>query len=116
MPNENLYLIIWSALSFWTLGQVWFGQVVIYPLFDQVGEHEYIAFHQSYADKIPLVVIIPGFACFLLPTILVWMVPTMPTWMHVTNVITGLAGLVLTIGLLIPRHNHLEMNGKNTAA
>jgi hypothetical protein len=115
MPNENLYLIGWSVLSFWTLGQIWFGQVVIYPLFREVGEQEYIAYHRSYTGRIPLVVIVPGFASFLLPTLLVWIAPAVPAWMHVVNVTTGLVGLVLTIGLLIPRHNQLEKSGKNDA-
>lgn len=113
MPNENLYLILWAALSFWTLGQIWFGQIVIYPLFALVGDREYIAYHRAYTRRIPLVVILPGFASFLLPMLLVWLVPTVPTWTHGLNVITGLIGLLLTIGLLIPRHNRLEKDGKN---
>jgi hypothetical protein len=113
MPNENLYLILWAVLSFWALGQVWFVQIVIYPLFAMVGDREYIPYHRSYTRRIPLVVILPGFASFLLPMLLVWLVPTVPTWMHGLNVITGLIGLLLTIGLLIPRHNRLEKDGKN---
>jgi hypothetical protein len=113
MPNEQLYLILWAVLSFWTLGQIWFGQIVIYPLFAMVGDREYIPYHRSYTRRIPLVVILPGFASFLFPMLLAWLVPTVPTWMHGLNVITGLIGLLLTIGLLIPRHNRLEKDGKN---
>lgn len=115
MPNENLYLILWAALSFFTLGQIWFAQIAIYPLFALLGEGEYIPYHRSYTRRIPLVVIVPGFASFLLPMLLTWLVPTVPTWMHGLNVITGLIGLLLTIGLLIPRHNRLERDGKNDA-
>ena len=113
MPNENLYLILWAVLSFWTLGQIWFAQIVIYPLFALVGVREYIPYHRSYTKRIPLVVILPGFASFVLPILLVRFVPTVPPWMHGLNVITGLIGLLLTVMLLIPRHNRLENHGKN---
>lgn len=35
MHEPNLYLILWAALSFWVLGQIWLVQIFIYPLFVQ---------------------------------------------------------------------------------
>jgi hypothetical protein len=115
MHEPNLYLTLWAALSFWVLGQIWLVQVVIYPLFTKVGEADYIAYHRFYTRRIPLVVILPGFASFLLPLPLAWLGPAVPTWMSVANVATGIAGLLVTVGLEIPRHGRLEKTGRNAA-
>ena len=115
MQQQMLYLIPWAALSFWTLGQIWFVQVVIYPLFAQVGEADYVAYHRFYSRRIPLVVILPGFDSFLLPLPLAWLGPDVPLWMSVTNVAAGIVGLLVTALLAIPRHARLEKGGKNPA-
>src|SRR3712207_4170695 len=43
MQEQTAYLILWAALSVWALGQIWFAQIVVYPLFAKVGEGDYIA-------------------------------------------------------------------------
>lgn len=109
----SLYLLLaWAVLSFWELGQIWLVQIVTYPLFAKVGVADYAAYHQFYGKRIPLVVIIPGFAGFLLPIPLAFFGPAVPVWMTAANVIMGIIGLIVTVGLEIPRHNKLE-NGKN---
>lgn len=113
MPNTNLYLLLWAALSFWVLGQIWLVQVVIYPLFARVGEPDYIGYHRFYTGHIPLVVIVPGFASFLLPFALAFYGPVVPLWMTVINIAAGVVGLLVTVGLEIPRHGKLETLGKN---
>lgn len=114
--DQALYLIPWAALSFWELGQIWFCQIVVYPLFAKVGEADYVAYHRFYARRIPLVVILPGFASFLLPVPMAMFGPAVPTWMSAANIVCGIAGLLVTVFLAIPRHNRLEKHGKNTAA
>ncbi len=115
MANPQLYLLLWSALSFWVLGQIWFVQIVVYPLFTKVGEREYVDYHRFYTSRIPLVVILPGFASFLLPIALAFFGPAVPVWMTAANIVTGIVGLLVTVLLEIPRHGRLERNGKSEA-
>jgi len=109
----QLLLLFWSALVFWVLGQIWLVQIVIYPLFARVGEAEYIAYHRFYSRHIPLPIIIPGFASFLLPLALAYFGPAVPGWMSAANIATGIVGLLVTVLLEIPRHARLEKGGKN---
>ena len=113
MESSQLYLLLWSMLSFWGLGQIWFVQVVVYPLFAKVGEREYVDYHRFYTSRIPLVVILPGFASFLLPIPLAFFGPDVPFWMTAANILTGIVGLLVTVLLEIPRHGRLEGSGKN---
>jgi hypothetical protein len=69
------------VLIFYVLGEIWFFQIVVYPLFGKVGEEEYVAYHRFYSSRIPLLVIVPGFASFLLTIPLVFFAPdSVPTW------------------------------------
>src|SRR5688572_29020899 len=113
MENSQLLLLLWSALVFWVLGQIWFAQVVVYPLFARVGEVDYVRYHRFYTRRIPLPVIVPGFASFLLPMVLAFYGPAVPAWMSAVNVAAGIAGLLVTVLLEIPRHARLEKTGKN---
>jgi hypothetical protein len=113
MPE--LLLLLWSALVFWELGQIWLVQIVVYPLFARVGDAEYVAYHSFYTSRIPLPIIVPGFASFLLPAALAYFGPAVPGWMSAANIAAGIAGLLVTVLLEIPRHNRLEKGGKNDA-
>ena len=111
--SEQLALVLWSVLAFWVLGQIWFCQIVVYPLFARVGIPDYIGYHRFYTSRIPAVVIVPGFLSFLLPIPLAVFGPDVPMWMSAANIITGISGLFVTVFLAIPRHGRLERNGKN---
>lgn len=116
MELPQLLLLLWSTLVFWVLGQIWLVQIVIYPLFAQVGETDYVRYHRFYSRRIPLPVILPGFASFLLPVALAFFGPAVPVWMTEANVAAGVAGLLVTVLLEIPRHARLEKGGKNDTA
>lgn len=113
MELSQLFLIFWAALMFWVLGQIWLAQIVIYPLFAKVGAVDYVHYHRFYTQRIPFLVIIPGFASFLLPFALALYGPIVPLWMSILNITAGIVGLLVTVMLEIPRHNRLEKDGKN---
>jgi hypothetical protein len=113
MHSPELFLLAWSVLSFWVLGQIWFCQIVVYPLFAKVGSPEYVGYHRYYTSRIPLPIIIPGFLSFLLPIPLAAFGPAVDAWLSVANLVTGFIGLFVTVVLAIPRHNRLERGGKD---
>jgi hypothetical protein len=113
MDFAHSLLLIHAIVVLFVLGEIWFAQVVVYPLFAKVGETEYRDFHRFYSSRIPLPVIAPGFASFILPWGLVfWRPDAVPAWMALSNAICALVGLLVTVGLEIPRHNRLENGGK----
>lgn len=113
MDISKLFLLAWAGLIFWELGQIWLIQIVVYPLFAKVGQAEYIGYHSFYTRRIPMPVIVPGFAGFLLPVPLALFGPSVPLWMSAVNIAAGLVGLLVTVCWEIPRHNRLERDGKN---
>lgn len=113
MDLSHLFLLAWAVLIFAVLGEIWMAQLVVYPLFEKVGEAEYVAYHKFYSSRIPLPVIVPGFASFLLTIPLFFLAPdAVPTWMLLANFACGLVGLIVTVALEIPRHSRLEKGGK----
>jgi hypothetical protein len=113
MDGTHWFLLFWTALIFYVTGEIWFVQLVVYPLFAKVGDAEYTAYHRFYSRRIPLPVILPGFASFLVPLALVVVRPeSVPLWMALANAACGLVGLVVTVALEIPRHARLERGGK----
>ena len=113
MDLAHSLLLLWTAIIFYVLGVTWFAQIVVYPLFGKVGEPEYVAYHNFYSSRIPLPVILPGFASFLVPMALAFFGPDSgPVWLYVANAGLGLAGLLVTVALEIPRHSRLEEGGK----
>ena len=110
MGLSHWLLLVWTVVILYVLGEIWFGQIVG-P--SGVGEAEYIAYHKFYSSRIPLPVIVPGFASFLLPIALVFFGPeSVPLWMYLANVVCGLIGLLVTVALEIPSHAKLEEGGK----
>jgi hypothetical protein len=108
-----LLLLLWTAVILYVTGGIWFVQIVVYPLFGKVGPNEYVAYHRFYSSRIPLPVIVPGFASFLLPVVLVFLRPdSVPLSLALANAACGLIGLYLTVVLEIPRHARLEKGGK----
>jgi hypothetical protein len=113
MDGAHWLLLLWTAVIFYVTGQIWFGQIVVYPLFGKVGAAEYVTYHRYYSSRIPLPVILPGFASFLLPLALVVVRPApVPLWLALANVACGVVGLAVTVGWEIPRHARLEREGK----
>lgn len=116
MDFANWLLLLWTVLILYVFGQIWLVQIVVYPLFARVGGSEYVAYHTFYSNRIPLPVILPGFASFLAPFALIFFGPdSVPAWMYLANATCGLVGLLVTVLLEIPRHARLEKGGKQEA-
>lgn len=75
MTAPQAWAIAAFAVVIWSTAQLWFAQLVVYPLFAHVGASDYVAYHRTYARRIPLPVIVPGFASFLMPLALAWLGP-----------------------------------------
>lgn len=113
MDLAHWFLLVWTVLILYVFGQIWLVQIVVHPLFGKVGKNEYVAYHRFYSGRIPLPVILPGFASFLLPVALVFFGPdSVPMRVYMANVACGLVGLLVTVGLEIPRHSRQEKGGK----
>jgi hypothetical protein len=113
MDFPHGFLLFCTLLGFYILGVTWFAQLVVYPLFAKVGADDYVTYHTCYSRQIPLPVILPGFASFILPVVLIFFRPeSVPVGIAVANAACGLVALVVTVALEIPRHNRLEKGGK----
>jgi hypothetical protein len=113
MDFSHGFLLLCTLLGFYNLGTIWFAQLVVYPLFAKVGAEDYRAYHKFYSSHIPIPVILPGFANFLLPIVLIFYRPApVPLAIALANAACGLLGLFVTVALEIPRHNRLEKGGK----
>jgi hypothetical protein len=114
MEFSHVILVIALAVQLYNVGTIWFCQIVVYPLFGKVGVADYMEYHRYYTFRIPLPIIIPGFTSFFLPFLVLFYLPaSVPVWMAWANVFCGLVGLLVTVGLEIPRHNKLEREGKD---
>jgi hypothetical protein len=113
MDTPHIILLIALIIQTYNLGTIWFCQLAVYPLFARVGAPEYAGYHRFYSTHIMFQVIIPGFLSFVLPAFVLWFLPaSVPVWMAVANVAMGIVGLLVTVGLEIPRHNKLD-HGKD---
>ena len=113
MDFSHWFLLLYATLAFYVLGIALLAELVVYPLFAQVALAEYVTYHKFYSSRILDPVILPGFACFLLPIPLIFFRPeSVPLWMFVANIACGLLALFVTVALEIPRHHQLETKGK----
>lgn len=113
MDASHWLLLISVAVITYVFGQIWFAQIVVYPLFAKVGTADYVPYHLFYSRRIPAPVIAPGLTSFLLPLIQVFYSPaSVPGWMPFANAVCALVGLFITVAFEIPRHARLEKGGK----
>jgi hypothetical protein len=103
MDLAHWLLLLWTGVIYYVLGGIWFAQIVVYPLFAKVSAKEYVRYHKFYSSRIPLPVIVPGFASFLVPVAVVFFGPdSVPAWMTLANAACGFVDLAVTVVLEIP--------------
>jgi hypothetical protein len=113
MEFGHSVLVVALLVQVYNLGTIWLAQTTVYPLFAQVAAEGYAAYHRFYTTHITFSVIIPGFLSFVLPAAVLLTLPgTVPLWLAVANLSMGIAGLLITVVLQIPRHNRLD-HGKD---
>lgn len=111
MTAAQSWILAGLLVSTWAAAQLWFAQIVVYPLFAKVGEAQYAAYQRFYARRIPLPVIVPGFACFIIPMPLARCGPG--GFLATGNLACGIVGLLVTVAVEIPRHAFLERHGRD---
>ena len=113
MDAPHIILLIALIVQIYNLGTIWFCRLAVYPLFARLGPAECAGYHRFYTSHIMFQAIIPGFLSFVLPALVLWFLPaSLPVWMAAANVAMGIVGLLVTVGLEIPRHNRLD-HGKD---
>ncbi len=113
MDTPHIILALALIIQIYNLGTIWFCQLAVYPLFAKVGATEYAGYHSYYTSHIMFQVIFPGFLSFVLAASVMLFLPVwVAVWMAVANVAMAIIGLLVTVGLEIPRHNKLD-HGKD---
>lgn len=110
---REINLVAVAALQVYSAALGWQAQKVSYPLYRVVNDHDFPAYHQHYNRAIPIVVIVPGFACFLSTIAFRWTHPRhVSTRLASAVTLTGAISLISTVCWAIPRHDALDRDGK----
>ncbi|MEM9412594.1 MAG: hypothetical protein AAGA30_15885 [Planctomycetota bacterium] len=109
MKFESKLLLANFAATWFLVGLIWMVQVIHYPLFDDVGQQNYVQYQQRHQSNITLIV---GPLMLLELVTAVLMIKHSPDGACPTSVYAG-AGLVVLIwlstGLIqVPCHNALS--------
>ncbi|GAA4857924.1 hypothetical protein [Actinomycetospora straminea] len=108
------HLVGLAALSAYSTAIGWQAQLVSYPLFRAVAPDDFLAYHAQYNRAIPLVVVVPGFVCFLACAAFPWTRPPHVSRRLATVVAAGgVVSLVATVAWAIPRHDLLDRIGRS---
>ncbi|MEJ2887600.1 hypothetical protein [Actinomycetospora aeridis] len=113
---RRAHLVGLTAVTAYATGVGWQAQLVSYPLFRAVPAEDFLAYHAQYNRAIPLVVIAPGFLCFVACTAFPWTRPAgVSRRLAAVVAAGGLAALVSTVAWAIPRHDRLDRIGQDAA-
>jgi uncharacterized SAM-binding protein YcdF (DUF218 family) len=114
------YLLALTVLAVYMTGVSLMTSQVTYPLYAAVPAGSFVEYHRRYNTRIPLVIVAPGFLCFLacatLPAVGALADPDtgadrVPRWAAVLVAAGGLTALVATAGAAIPSHLRLQRHG-----
>lgn len=102
-------LVTHSVLTFFMVGLIWFVQVVHYPLFAEVGRHEFSRYEQSHVQRVGWVVgpVMLAEAATAL-ALLVQVPESMPRLLAWVNFVHLAVIWTSTVLLQVPRHTILR--------
>jgi hypothetical protein len=81
MNGSEQLLMAACALSFYAVGQVWLVQLSAYPLWADVGEREFHAYHRAWWHSIWGVILAPSALLFVGSGLMLWLrAPGVPAW------------------------------------
>lgn len=111
------YLLALTVLAVYMVGVSLMTSQITYPLYAAVPAGSFVAYHRSYNRRIPLVIVAPGFVCFLAcATLPLVGPPGVPRWATALVALGGLTALVATVAAAIPSHHRLQRDGFQAAA
>ena len=108
---------LWTLLTalmatLFSVGVIWFMQVLEYPLFAYVGEESFPSFHTQHNRRLPGVVFLPMLVAFASTVMLLFVRPAaVPGWLAWLGVFFVGVVLASSFTLLIPRHMRLTSEG-----
>lgn len=108
---------LWTLLTalvatLFSVGVIWFMQVLEYPLFAYVGEEAFPSFHAQHNRRLPGVVFLPMLVAFASTVTLLFVRPAVvPRWLVWLGVFFVGVVLASSFTLLIPRHMRLTRGG-----
>jgi hypothetical protein len=107
-----LFLLALTVLAVYMVGVSLMTSQVSYPLYAAVPAGSFVEYHRRYSSRIPLVIIVPGFASFLACLALPVVGPSeVPGRASVLVALGGLTALVATVTAAIPSHRRLHRDG-----
>lgn len=115
--GDNMTAGLWTLLTalvstLFSVGVIWFMQVLEYPLFAYVGAEAFPSFQAQHNRRLPGVVFAPMLIAFAATTALLFVRPAaIPGWLTWLGVVLVGVVLVSSFTLLIPRHMRLTSEG-----
>ena len=103
----TLVLVLHLATTLLMVGLIWLVQIVHYPLFAQVGDSSFAAYHKRHTHRITIIVA-PLMLLELATGLLLWLrMPLQPVWIFNTIGLTVIWGS--TALLQVPLHKQLPL-------
>lgn len=105
-------LLVALVATLFSVGVIWFMQVLEYPLFAYVGEEAFPSFYIQHNRRLPGVVFLPMLVAFASTVMLLFERPAgVPGWLAWLGVVLMAVVIVSSFTLLIPRHMRLTREG-----
>ena len=106
------YLLALTVLAVYMAGVSLMTSQVTYPLYAAVPAGSFVEYHRRYNSRIPLVIVAPGFVCFLACAALPLVgADHIPRWAAGLVALGGLTALTATVAAAIPSHVRLQRDG-----
>lgn len=97
-------------------GVIWVVQIVHYPLFQKVGEQQFVSYEAEHQQRISWIVIPPMLLELGTSVLLLFYTPDwLPFWATAVGLLLTLGIWLSTFGLSVPQHQRLRQGFEATA-